>query len=87
MTKVSVETQKFCGSGRRNPRVTDGSLWTRRSFDKVKAKIRCIKEMMRSIIARLSYRQPKTRVKDLAICVVSGINTSRSVMLNDNGGP
>jgi hypothetical protein len=56
-------------------------------LDKVDAKIRRVKETMRSIIAGLPYRLPRARMKDLVTYVVSRLNTRRTGALNDNVCP
>jgi hypothetical protein len=56
-------------------------------LDKVDAKMRRIKEMMRSIIAGLPYSLPRARVKDLATYVVSRINTRRTTASSDSVCP
>ena len=56
-------------------------------LDKVDAKIRRIKEMMRSVLAGLPFTLPKLRIKDLATYVVSRINTRRTTASSDNVSP
>jgi hypothetical protein len=56
-------------------------------LDKVDAKIRRIKELMRAIIAGLPYHLPKARVKDLATYVVSRLNVRQTSALVVNVCP
>jgi hypothetical protein len=56
-------------------------------LDKVDAKIRRVKETMRSIIAVLPYRLAKARIKDLVTYVVSRMNVRRTSALTDNVCP
>jgi Reverse transcriptase (RNA-dependent DNA polymerase). len=54
---------------------------------KVDAKIRRIKENVRSILAGLPYSLPKNRIKDLVTYVVNRMNTRRTTALSDNVCP
>jgi hypothetical protein len=56
-------------------------------LDKIDAKIRRIKEMMRSIIAGLPYTLPDARIKDLATYVVSRKNARSTLAAGDNVCP
>jgi hypothetical protein len=56
-------------------------------LDKVDAKIRRIKETIRSILAGLPYALAKNLIKDLVTYVISRMNTRRTTALNDNVCP
>jgi hypothetical protein len=56
-------------------------------LDKVDAKIRRIKETVRSVTAGLPWKVPDDRVKDLVTYCVSRINTRRTTASNDNSAP
>lgn len=56
-------------------------------LDKVDGKIRCMKELRRSVLAGLPYKLPKARVKDLATYTISRINNCRTGALMDNDSP
>jgi len=56
-------------------------------LDKIDAKIRRIKEMMRSIIAGLPYSLPDARIKDLATYVVSRKNARSTLAAGNNVSP
>jgi hypothetical protein len=56
-------------------------------LDKVDAKIRRIKETIRSVSADLPWQLPDSRVKDLVTYCVSRINTRRTTASTDNIAP
>jgi Reverse transcriptase (RNA-dependent DNA polymerase) len=56
-------------------------------LNKVDAKVRRIKETMRSVIAGLPFRLPKDKMKDLVTFTVSRLNTRRTKGLPDNVCP
>jgi hypothetical protein len=56
-------------------------------LDKIDTKIRCLKELMRSVIADLPYKLPKDRMKDLVTYAVSRMNISSTKALNNEASP
>ena len=56
-------------------------------LDKIDAKIRRIKEMMRPIIAGLPYSLPDARIKDFATYVVSRKNVRSTLAAGNNVCP
>lgn len=54
---------------------------------KVDAKIYCIKEMARSVIAGLPFKLIKLQDKDLITYIVHRINMRRTSASNDNASP
>ena len=56
-------------------------------LNKVDAKIRRLKELMRAVIAGLPYTLPAARANDLVIYATNRINARRTSALNDNVAP
>jgi hypothetical protein len=56
-------------------------------LDKIDTKIRHLKELMRSMIADLSYKLPKDRMKDLVTYAVSRMNIRSTKALNNEASP
>jgi hypothetical protein len=56
-------------------------------LDKIDAKIRRVKELMRSVISGLPYRLPKERIRDLVTYAVGRLNLRSTDMLMSNECP